>query len=47
VASVLSLPAAAGGRDAQDWQSTVKEFEIDGLSSVIAGNISMKVTVIE
>ena len=47
VASVLSLPAAAGGRDAQDWQSTVEEFEIDGLSSVVEGNISMKVTVIE
>jgi hypothetical protein len=47
VASVLSLPAAAGGRDAQDWQSTIGEFELDGSSSVIAGNISMKVTVIE
>jgi SpoIVB peptidase S55 len=47
VASVLSLPAAAGGRDAQDWQSTVEELEIDGLSSVVEGNISMKVTVIE
>ena len=47
VASVLSLPAAAGGRDAQDWQSTVGEFELDGLSSVVAGNISMKVTIIE
>ncbi len=47
VASVLSLPRAAGGRDAQDWQSTVGEFDLDGLSSVVEGNISMKVTVIE
>ena len=47
VASVLSLPAAAGGRDAQDMQSTLAEFEIDGLDSVVEGNISMKVTVIE
>ena len=47
VASVLSLPAAAGGRDAQDWQSTLGEFELDGLASVVEGNISMKVTVIE
>jgi hypothetical protein len=47
VASVLSLPSAAGGRDAQDWQSTLGEFELDGLASVVEGNISMKVTVIE
>jgi hypothetical protein len=47
LASVLSLPAAAGGRDAQDWQSTLGEFELDGLASVVEGNISMKVTVIE
>jgi hypothetical protein len=47
VANILSLPAAAGGRDAQDWQSTIEEFELGGLSSVVEGNISMKVTVIE
>jgi hypothetical protein len=47
VAGVLSVPAAAGASNAQDWQSTLAEFELDGLASVVDGNISMKVTVTE
>jgi hypothetical protein len=37
---------SAGG-SSQDWQSTLAEFELDGLSSVVEGNASIKVNVIE
>jgi hypothetical protein len=47
VAGVLSVPEAAGASNAQDWQSTLAEFELDGLGSVVEGNISLKVNVTE
>jgi hypothetical protein len=45
VARVLS--AASAGRNTPDWQSMLAEFELDGLSSVVEGNIAMKVNVVE
>jgi hypothetical protein len=47
VVGILSVPAAAGASNAQDWQATLAEFELDGLASVVEGNLSMKVTVTE
>ena len=47
VMSVLSVPTAAGSGSSEDWQSTLAELELDGLSSVVHGNVAMKVTVIE
>jgi hypothetical protein len=47
VAGVLSLPNAAGGRNAHDLQSVIEELEIGGLGSVVEGGLSMKVTITE
>jgi hypothetical protein len=47
VAGILSVPEAAGASNAQDWQSTLAEFELDGLGSVVEGSISLKVNVTE
>jgi hypothetical protein len=47
VLSVVAAPTAAGSGSTNDWQSTLEEFEVDGLESVLRGNASIKVTVIE
>jgi hypothetical protein len=47
VLSVVAAPTAAGSGSSNDWQSTLEEFEVDGLESVLRGNASIKVTVIE
>jgi hypothetical protein len=47
VAGVLSLPNAAGGRNAHDLQSVIEELEIDGLGNVVEGSLSMKVAITE
>jgi len=46
VARVLSAASSAAG-SGQDWQSPLAEFELDGLSSVVEGNVALKVDVVE
>ncbi len=47
VLSVLSAPTAEASGGSDDWQATIAEFELNGLSSVVEGNLSVKVAVIE
>jgi len=47
VLTVLSAPTSEASGGSDDWQSTIAEFELGGLSSVVEGNLSVKVTVIE
>ncbi len=47
VLALLSSPRAQGGGVTADWQSTIEEFELDGLDSVIQGSVSTRITVIE
>ena len=45
--ALLSSPAAQGGGLTADWQSTIDEFELDGLDSVVRGSVNTRITVIE
>jgi len=47
VLALLSSPRAQGGGVTADWQSTIDEFELDGLDSVIQGSVSTRISVIE
>ena len=47
VLALLSSPLAQGGGLTADWQSTIHEFELDGLDSVVRGSVSTRITVIQ
>lgn len=47
VLSLLSSPRAQGGGVAAEYQSTLDEYEIDGLDSVVRGSVNSRIMVIE
>lgn len=47
VAGLLSIPSKTGGEVREEWQSTIAEVEIGGFDSVVGGQVSAKVTVVE
>ena len=47
VAALLSSPGAAAAGVLSDWRTTLAEYEIDGLGSVVRGSVNLKVLVVE
>ncbi len=47
VAGLLSSPGAAAAGVVSDWRTTLAEYEIDGLGSVVRGSVNLKVSVVE
>ncbi len=47
VARLLSSPGAAAAGVLSNWRTTLAEYEIDGLGSVVRGSVNLKVSVVE
>ena len=47
VTALLSSPRAQGSGVASEYQSTIEEFEIDGLDSIVRGSVNTRIMVVE
>lgn len=47
VTALLSSPRAQGSGVASEYQSTLEEFEIDGLDSIVRGSVNTRIMVVE
>ena len=47
VTALLSSPRAQGSGVASEYQSTLEEFEIDGLDNIVRGSVNTTIMVVE